>query len=61
VGQGQEPGDLGLAADQVADYQAWFENRKRLRDLTHQLEALCMDMVGDDERTPTRKKRASAG
>ncbi len=49
-----------LSPDQVADYQAWFENRKRLRDLTHQLEELCIDLIGADERTPTRRKRASA-
>jgi Family of unknown function (DUF6788) len=49
-----------LRADQVADYHAWFENRKRLRDLVHQLEELSLSVIADDPRTPSRQRRAGA-
>jgi hypothetical protein len=48
-----------LSAEQVADYQAWFDNRKRLRDLVHELEDLGVSAIEADERTPRRTpKRA---
>lgn len=37
--------------DQVDDYRSWFENRKRLRDLVHQLEELSMAVVDEDPRS----------
>ena len=49
-----------LSPDQVADYQAWFENRKRLRHLIHQLEELSLSVIEDDPRTPRRRRRAGA-
>ena len=41
-----------LRLDHVADYQAWLENRKRPRDLVHQLEELSLSVIEDDPRTP---------
>lgn len=45
-----------LSPAQVADYQEWFENRRRLRDLTHELEELAITVVDEDPRT-TRRRR----
>lgn len=44
-----------LRPEQVDDYRSWFENRKRLRDLTHQLEELSMEIIDDDPRTPAKR------
>lgn len=41
---------------QVADYRRWFENRKRLRELTRQLEELSIAVVDADPRTPRRRR-----
>jgi hypothetical protein len=48
-----------LSAEQVADYQEWFENRRRLRDLTHELEELSIAVVDEDRRSPRRRRPAS--
>jgi hypothetical protein len=45
-----------LRAEQVADYQVWFENRKHLRELVHELEELSMSLVDADPRTPHRRR-----
>jgi hypothetical protein len=49
-----------LSAEQVADYQEWFDNRKRLRDLVHELEALGVSAIEADERTPRRTPKRAA-
>ncbi len=48
-----------LSPDQVADYQGWFDNRRRLRELTHELESLAIAVVDDDPRTPRRRQTRS--
>jgi hypothetical protein len=48
-----------LTPDQVADYQVWFDNRRRLRELTRQLEELSMSVVDADARTPKRRTAQS--
>lgn len=39
-----------LTEEQWADYRPWFENAKRLRELTAELEALSLQEVEDDPR-----------
>lgn len=43
-----------LSPEQVADYQEWFENERRLRALVHELEDLSLSVVEADPRTPRR-------
>lgn len=43
-----------LTDDQVADYQAWFDNARRLRGLVSELEALSLQIVEDDPRSRRR-------
>ncbi len=50
-----------LSPDQVADYQEWFDNRKRLRDLVGELESLGLSVVEDDPRTPRKRRAAPSG
>ena len=50
-----------LSPDQVADYQAWFDNRKRLRELVGELEALGLSVVEADPRTLRRRRAATSG
>ena len=44
-----------LSPEQVADYQAWFDNERRLRALVHELEELSLSIVDADPRTPRRR------
>jgi hypothetical protein len=46
-----------LSPEQVADYEEWFENRRRLRQLTSELEELSIAVVEEDARTPRRRRR----
>jgi hypothetical protein len=50
-----------LSPDQVADYQEWFDNRRRLRELVGELEALGLSVVDADPRTPRRRRVAKSG
>jgi hypothetical protein len=43
-----------LSEDQLADYQAFFDNARRLRDLLEQLEALSLAVVESDPRWKQR-------
>lgn len=42
-----------LTEDQLADYQPWLDNNRRLRDLTRQLQALTLDIIDNDDRWDT--------
>jgi hypothetical protein len=43
-----------LNQDQLDDYQPWFDNHRRLKELVHQIEQLSLDIVdADDRRNPT--------
>jgi hypothetical protein len=44
-----------LSPEQVADYQAWFDNERRLRVLVRELEGLSLSIVESDPRTPRRR------
>jgi hypothetical protein len=44
-----------LSPEQVADYQEWFDNERRLRALVHELEELGVSIVDADPRTPRRR------
>ncbi len=44
-----------LSPEQVADYQAWFDNERRLRVLVRELEDLSLSIVESDPRTPRRR------
>lgn len=44
-----------LSAEQVKDYRRWFDNRRRLRELTQELEELSLALVDADPRTPRRR------
>ena len=48
-----------LSPEQVAEYQEWFDNRKRLRELVGELEALGLGIVEADVRTPRRRRRSA--
>lgn len=39
-----------LTEEQLADYQAWFDNARKLKTLIAQLEALTLDVIDNDER-----------
>jgi hypothetical protein len=39
-----------LTDDQLADYQPWFDNHRRLRELIAELEALSLDIAEHDPR-----------
>ena len=39
-----------LSQEQLDDYQPWFDNDRRLKDLVHQLEALSLGIVEHDSR-----------
>ena len=39
-----------LTDDQLADYQPWFDNHRRLRELITELEALSLDIADADPR-----------
>ena len=39
-----------LTDDQLADYQPWFDNHRRLRELIAELEALSLDIADSDPR-----------
>lgn len=43
-----------LTDEQLRDYQPWFDNARRLKDLSAELEALSLEAVEDDPRW-TRK------
>lgn len=45
-----------LSADQVEDYQAWFDNQRKLRALTRELEALSIAIIEADPRSPARRQ-----
>jgi hypothetical protein len=49
-----------LSPEQVVDYQPWFENERKLRALVHELEALGLDIVDADPRSPKRSNNQSA-
>jgi hypothetical protein len=44
-----------LSPDQVDDYRAWFDNQHTLRELVRELEALSLEIVDNDPRTPRRR------
>jgi len=44
-----------LSPEQVADYQSWFDNKRRLRALVHELGELGLSIVEADPRTPRRR------
>ena len=46
-----------LSEEQVAEYQEWFDNERTLRALIGELEALGIDSIESDPRTPRREKR----
>ena len=39
-----------LSDDQLADYQPWFDNQRRLRDLITELETLSQEIADNDPR-----------
>ena len=39
-----------LTDDQLADYQPWFDNHRRLRELITELEELSLEIAGNDPR-----------
>lgn len=39
-----------LTEEQLRDYQPWFDNARKLKDLATQLEALTLDVIDNDER-----------
>jgi hypothetical protein len=39
-----------LSDDQLADYQPWFDNHRRIRELIAELEALSLDIADNDPR-----------
>ena len=39
-----------LSDDQLADYQPWFDNQRRLRALVAELETLSQEIAGNDPR-----------
>ncbi len=43
-----------LSADQVAEYQEWFDNERRLRALVAELEALGIEAIESDPRSARR-------
>jgi hypothetical protein len=45
-----------LTDDQLADYQPWFDNDRRLRALITELEALSQAIADADPRTPRRTR-----
>ncbi len=47
-----------LSAEQAEEYQAWFDNEKRLRFLVRELEELSLRIAEGDPRTPKRRSRA---
>jgi hypothetical protein len=44
-----------LSEEQVEEYQPWFDNEHKLRDLVHELEALGLAAVQADPRTKRRR------
>ncbi|MHB8329063.1 MAG: DUF6788 family protein [Acidimicrobiales bacterium] len=44
-----------LSREQVEEYQPWFDNEKRLRELVRQLEELSLSIVESDPRSPRRR------
>lgn len=46
-----------LSEEQLDDYQPFFDNHRRLKDLVGQLEALSLQIVDDDPRWPTPPTR----
>jgi hypothetical protein len=43
-----------LSAEQVAEYQDWFDNERKLRALVAELEALGIESIQSDPRSPRR-------
>lgn len=39
-----------LSEEQLRDYQPWFDNARKLKDLAAQLEALTLEVIDTDER-----------
>jgi hypothetical protein len=39
-----------LTDEQLRDYQPWFDNARRLRELLTQLEALSLEIIDNDDR-----------
>ena len=46
-----------FSAEQIEEYESWFENEKRLRELVHALEELSLSIAETDPRTPKRRSR----
>jgi hypothetical protein len=44
-----------FSAEQVEEYQAWFDNERTLRQLVHELEELSMAVADADPRWPKRR------
>jgi hypothetical protein len=49
-----------LRQEQVADYEEWFANEKRLRQLVKELESLSLEIVASDPRSPKARAKATA-
>ena len=41
-----------LSQEQLDDYQPYFDNHRRLKDLVHQIEQLSLDIADNDTRWP---------
>lgn len=50
-----------LSPELVADYQEWFDNRRRLRELTHELEELSIGVIDEDPRSVQKRRQRSPG
>jgi len=48
-----------LSSEQALEYQAWFDNERKLRSLVAELEALGIDAIESDPRSKPRRKRAT--
>jgi len=46
-----------LSPEQVAEYQPWFDNQKRLRALVHELEELSLSIIDADPAPQTALTR----
>jgi hypothetical protein len=44
-----------LSAEQAAEYRAWFNDERRLRELVHELEAIGTAAIESDPRSPRRR------
>jgi hypothetical protein len=50
-----------LTDDQLADYQPWFDNQRRLRSLVAELETLSQEIADNDPRWDRQAAKTTAG